>query len=235
MLDGLISGGASLIGGWMANEATEKRQEDAQRFNAEQAAISREWNERMSSTAYQRGMADMKQAGLNPILAYQKGPASSPTGATASTSFTPATDIVSPAVNSAMAATRLREEVKNMQATNANLVQDLANKKATEDLTFQQTKESQVREANTYNQTLLLIEKLPQEQREAIKAKIDSDLYKTSVGQTLRTTGTGGDEIARAAGGVKSVVDIVKPGIPWRRGTEFNDRWRGNDFDPPMR
>ena len=52
----------------------------AMNYNSAEALANREWQEHMSSTAYQRAVEDMKKAGLNPILAFSNGGASTPGG-----------------------------------------------------------------------------------------------------------------------------------------------------------
>lgn len=56
----------------------------AMEFSKSEAQKSRDWQERMSNTAYSRMMADMKNAGINPVLAVQSAGASTPSGASAS-------------------------------------------------------------------------------------------------------------------------------------------------------
>jgi hypothetical protein len=95
-----FSSAASLFGGSQANESREAAAAAANAATAEAARKQMDFQERMSNTAYQRAVADLKAAGINPMLAAMRGGATTPGGSMYSAQMPQITDIFTPAVQS---------------------------------------------------------------------------------------------------------------------------------------
>lgn len=177
-----VAGGAALLGGFMANRGRSK-----------EAQKDRNFQERMSSTSWQRGKADMEAAGINPALAYSKGGASTPGGAQATQE-----DIVTGSVSSAMQAKRLQADLKNIEAQTET--QRMLKVKARADANQSATQAEwniwrEMNEELIYKQHNLAMPWLRSQSRAATKygdAAAVAQMFLNSGGSQLATMATGG-------------------------------------------
>lgn len=109
------TGALSYYGTQQTNEMNKSIADAANVFNATQAQMNRDFQERMSNTSWSRGVADMERAGLNPMLAYAKGGATQPGGSSASAVVPNMGNAMAGAINSSQAASSVNASVDKMR------------------------------------------------------------------------------------------------------------------------
>lgn len=114
-----LTAGATALSNYFSNRTNRDIAGSANAQTAYQAQLNRDFQERMSNTSWQRGVADMKAAGINPMLAFSRGGASTPAGSSAAAVVgAPQQPVVSNAVNSGIAALRAKADLANLHKQN---------------------------------------------------------------------------------------------------------------------
>ena len=201
----LAQGGLSLIGGLLSSRGAKTQNEEARRRAREQMAFQ----ERMSSTAHQREVTDLRAAGLNPILSAGGSGASSPGGAMA-----PTVDELGPAVSTAL---QVRMENKQLK----KLDQDMANQREVEKLTKQQKINAEKMEFNIRQDMLYKNSETAKSINDQELQNIDLGIYRAypwlRIMEKAGMTGAVGAGAASAAGiaSAKGLKGLAKGGMGW--------------------
>lgn len=220
IIPAVVAGGATLAGGLINSAGSIWSAEKQMRFQ-----------ERMSSTAHQREVEDLRKAGLNPMLSLKTGGAFSPPGARSDIDIG-----ADKAVNSALQASLLKSqiEVQHAQANQANSAAALNNAHAKSvsdtlpvtldkiradtasalqgvDLSKSQIGEIAQRIAESQQRIKLLIEQGKTEEARALKEKATQLLWKR-LGEMI------GETDKRVTPRLRGLWHKVEPLLPWVPG-----------------
>lgn len=197
MTAGVLAGGSQLLGTYMQNQASAKQAQD-----------NRDFQERMSGTAHQREVADLKAAGLNPILSASGPGASTPTGA--SGEIASYGDGISKGLETAIAVKQQNKDFQLKDADIDNRNADTGNKKASEELIRNQSAQS----AQDVKQKKLQNNIIEKTMESAIKkAKAEGDYSELNQIMGLINSGTGSlGNVIGIGQEMKSILNMLRHG-----------------------
>lgn len=204
--ESILAGGMSMIGSMFGNASQQASARQAAEFNAREAQLNREFQQRMSDTSYQRATADMRAAGLNPMLAYTQGGASTPSGSTGSMQAMQMESALGKGVSSALDMRRLRKEI---DATDSQVKLNEAAEASKRADTKLAENSAKVAEKNAAR----IDAEMP-----AIRAQAKNDARRATIDEKMAETDAIMSRTQQATGILNNAMGAFKPGISWKAG-----------------
>lgn len=204
----------AILGAWSAqqyNKSQEQIAADANEASAASVRAQMDFQRDMSNTSYQRSVADMRAAGINPMLAAMRGGASTPSGSSYTAQMPNQKDVGASAIQAFQGGSSARESLARIEQVDAAVDKIIAETKnipieaerlrKTIELLYVQAKNVAQNTQNLY-QTEFQIKGMVN------KLKAETTLLNNTVAAEAAL-----DNIAKTVKQAQPFIDLIKPFI----------------------